>query len=109
MSEKYIEKMCAKCLIVLPFESLAKGDVIKLLKKSFPELIDCLWQTTAFLGNELLELNEGDIVVLEDDTQYTVSSLAKICEKTQNPVIVLKEDSYTFVKVIVSEVLGVKR
>ena len=95
-----------KCFIVRPNHLLSSEYIINKLQNQFPELLNYQWQTTSFLDGKLSFVNAGDIVIVEDDTIYTVSSLLEICEKTENSIIVLKQDnddSIAFVSMMIKK------
>lgn len=95
-----------KTFIILPFELLATKEIVDKLKKQFPYLFDTNQIHFAnFIDDDLKFISKGDTVIIEDDTDYTITALEKICDKTKNPVIVLKKDNEnTFVKILVSRI-----
>ena len=69
-------------------------EMINKMKISYPEIFDRFHEHRFIFTKDIFDtdLAENDRLVVPDDTQYTILSLAFVCEKTKLPIIVIQNN-----------------
>lgn len=88
---------------------LKKEKIYDNLKDKFPEVFKTDYICFApFIDENMSFISEGDNIIFDDDTEYTITSLLAICQKTKKPIIVTKKNENTdndiYIKVFIQEI-----